>query len=112
MPDIPWLSFLWVVAKIYLVVVVIFWFRGSFPRLRIDQLMSFGWKVLIPLSFVNLLITAIYLFYGWPAWTSTIMSVIATFGTGFVIYRRVVTPAKQTVQERLAQARAYRSVEA
>ena len=112
MPDIPWLSFLWVVAKIYLVVVVIFWFRGSFPRLRIDQLMSFGWKVLIPLSFVNLLITAIYLFYGWPVWTSTILSVVVTFGTGFVIYRRVVTPVKKTVKERLAQARAYRSVEA
>jgi NADH-quinone oxidoreductase subunit H len=62
-------------GKTYLVVTFIFWVRGTYPRLRIDQLMSVGWKLLIPLSFANIIITGIQLFYGWPAWTLTIMSV-------------------------------------
>ena len=61
-------------AKTYLVVLVIFWIRGTYPRLRIDQLMSLSWKVLIPLSFVNIILVAVQLFYGWPAWTLTLMS--------------------------------------
>lgn len=61
-------------GKTYLVVTFMFWVRGTYPRLRIDQLMSFGWKVLIPLSFINILITGFQLFYGWPAWTLTAMS--------------------------------------
>ncbi len=61
-------------GKTYLVVVFIFWLRGTYPRLRIDQLMSIGWKVLLPLSFANILIAAFQLFYGWPSWTLTLMS--------------------------------------
>ncbi len=61
-------------AKTYLVVMVIFWIRGTYPRLRIDQLMSLGWKLLIPLSFVNIMITGVQLFYGWPSWSLTLMS--------------------------------------
>jgi len=61
-------------AKTYLVVLVIFWIRGTYPRLRIDQLMSLSWKVLIPLSFINIILVAVQLFYGWPAWTLTLMS--------------------------------------
>lgn len=61
-------------AKVYSVVLVIFWIRGTYPRLRIDQLMSLSWKVLIPLSFVNITLVAAQLFYGWPTWTLTLMS--------------------------------------
>ena len=65
------------VVKTYLMVLVIFWLRGTYPRLRIDQLMSFGWKVLTPLAFLNVILTAVYQFYGWPSWTLTLMSVVA-----------------------------------
>ena len=65
---------IWFLAKVYLVILVIFWVRGTFPRLRIDQLMGFAWKVMVPLSFLSVVMTAIYQFYEWPAWTLTIMS--------------------------------------
>lgn len=49
---------IWFLAKTYLLVFVIMWFRWTFPRLRFDQLISFSWKVLIPLALANLIITA------------------------------------------------------
>ncbi len=65
----------WFLFKTYLVVGLFFWFRGTYPRLRIDQLMAFGWQVLIPLSFVNLILMAIVIFYDWPLWAMTAISV-------------------------------------
>ena len=64
-----------VLAKTYAVVLVIFWLRATYPRLRIDQLMSLGWKALIPLSFAAVLIAAAQQFYGWPIWSLTVLSV-------------------------------------
>jgi len=57
----------WFLGKTYLVILIIIWLRGSLPRLRVDQLLSLAWKVLIPLAFLNLLLTGIYLLYGWLA---------------------------------------------
>jgi NADH-quinone oxidoreductase subunit H len=50
---------LWVVLKMFLLVCVFIWVRATLPRLRYDQLMSFGWKVLLPLATLNALVTAI-----------------------------------------------------
>jgi NADH-quinone oxidoreductase subunit H len=50
---------LWVVLKMAVFVVLFIWVRATLPRLRYDQLMSFGWKVLLPLATVNALVTAI-----------------------------------------------------
>jgi NADH-quinone oxidoreductase subunit H len=52
---------LWMLIKILIGVFVFFWARASLPRLRYDQLMSFGWKVLLPLATLNVLVTAIVL---------------------------------------------------
>lgn len=45
--------------KTYIVILLFMWIRWTYPRLRIDQLMNFGWKVLLPLSFVNLMIVCV-----------------------------------------------------
>ncbi len=52
--------------KSTLMIFLIFWVRATMPRLRMDQLMSFCWKVLIEISFVLLLVTGFFLYYNWP----------------------------------------------
>jgi NADH-quinone oxidoreductase subunit H len=49
---------LWFLAKSYLVFAVLVWARFSLPRFRIDQFLGFGWKVLMPLAFLNLVVAA------------------------------------------------------
>jgi NADH-quinone oxidoreductase subunit H len=50
---------LWVLLKMAVFVILFIWIRATLPRLRYDQLMSFGWKVLLPLATLNALVTAI-----------------------------------------------------
>jgi NADH-quinone oxidoreductase subunit H len=50
---------LWVLLKMGLFLFLFIWVRATLPRLRYDQLMSFGWKVLLPLATLNALVTAI-----------------------------------------------------
>jgi NADH-quinone oxidoreductase subunit H len=52
---------IWFLIKTYFLIFVVMWARWTYPRIRFDQLMNFAWKVLIPFSLVNLLITAIVL---------------------------------------------------
>jgi NADH-quinone oxidoreductase subunit H len=52
---------LWMLLKITAGAVFFIWVRASLPRLRYDQLMSFGWKILLPLATLNVLVTAIVL---------------------------------------------------
>ena len=54
-PFLP--PFVWLFIKMILAALFMIWVRGTLPRLRYDQLMVLGWKVLIPLSLVNILVT-------------------------------------------------------
>jgi NADH-quinone oxidoreductase subunit H len=51
--------FLWFAAKVAFFLFCYIWFRGTFPRYRFDQLMSLGWKILLPVSLVNLLVVGL-----------------------------------------------------
>jgi len=55
-PFLPGIA--WFFIKVYFVIFMIMWFRWTFPRVRFDQLITFAWKILIPLAFANLIITA------------------------------------------------------
>ena len=58
----PWeeyLGWIWFLVKTILVVAVFSWIRATFPRLRIDQIMAFSWKVMLPLSIINLAATTV-----------------------------------------------------
>ena len=55
----PWLpGVVWFIIKVLAICFLFIWVRGSLPRLRYDQLMNFGWKVLLPLALLNVLVTA------------------------------------------------------
>jgi NADH-quinone oxidoreductase subunit H len=49
----------WFIAKVFLLLFFYVWLRGTLPRFRYDQLMTFGWKFLLPLSLINLVVTSI-----------------------------------------------------
>jgi NADH-quinone oxidoreductase subunit H len=54
----PLLGVLWFTLKVYGFIVLMMWIRATLPRLRIDQLMSFCWKGLIPMALVNIVAVA------------------------------------------------------
>jgi NADH-quinone oxidoreductase subunit H len=58
-PGPGWLDPIWMLVKILALIFVFMWVRATVPRLRYDQLMSLGWKVLLPLATVNALVTAV-----------------------------------------------------
>ncbi|MCB2146243.1 MAG: NADH-quinone oxidoreductase subunit NuoH [Deltaproteobacteria bacterium] len=58
----PWLPpVVWLMLKIFIVALIMIWIRGTLPRLRYDQLMALGWKVLIPVSLINIVVTGAFI---------------------------------------------------
>lgn len=55
-------GWMWFLGKTYVMIFLFMWVRWTFPRLRVDQLMSFCWKFLIPVSLANILVTGISIF--------------------------------------------------
>jgi NADH:ubiquinone oxidoreductase subunit 1 (chain H) len=58
-PGPGWLDPIWMLAKIFVLLLLFIWVRATLPRLRYDQLMALGWKVLLPLATLNVLVTAV-----------------------------------------------------
>jgi NADH-quinone oxidoreductase subunit H len=58
-PSPAWMAPLWLMAKMMGLIFFFMWTRGTLPRFRFDQLMQFGWKVLLPLALVNIMVTAL-----------------------------------------------------
>jgi NADH-quinone oxidoreductase subunit H len=58
-PGPGWLDPIWMLIKIIALIFLFMWVRATLPRLRYDQLMSLGWKILLPLATLNVLVTAV-----------------------------------------------------
>jgi NADH-quinone oxidoreductase subunit H len=56
--ELPWLGVFYFFGKMILFLFLYIWLRGTLPRFRFDQLMSFGWKFLVPAAIINIVITA------------------------------------------------------
>jgi NADH-quinone oxidoreductase subunit H len=61
----PWIGVLWFLLKVSFFLFLYIWLRGTLPRFRFDQLMSFGWKFLLPVALLNVILTATFLFLRW-----------------------------------------------
>jgi NADH-quinone oxidoreductase subunit H len=57
--------FVWYIGKTFFIIWVMMWFKWTFPRLRIDQLLTLEWKYLLPINLVNILIMAFIVLMGW-----------------------------------------------
>jgi NADH-quinone oxidoreductase subunit H len=98
--NIPILGPVVMLTKIILVLIVMIWIRSTLPRFRYDRLMSFGWKVMLPLSFVAVLWTGVSLVvgdtFGSPiayGVVSAIFFVLLMLGGLFVLGREEDRPA-------------------
>jgi NADH-quinone oxidoreductase subunit H len=63
--EVPWIGAVWFLLKVVFFLFLYIWLRGTLPRFRFDQLMSFGWKFLLPVAIFNVILTATVLFFRW-----------------------------------------------
>jgi NADH-quinone oxidoreductase subunit H len=63
-------SYVWFLAKMIAIVFIFIWIRGTLPRLRMDQLMNFAWKFMLPLALINIVVAGIWHFmsHDWQRW--------------------------------------------
>jgi NADH-quinone oxidoreductase subunit H len=97
---LPW-QILLTVVKAAAIIFVVIWTRASFPRLRIDQLMSFSWKLLLPVSFAQIMVNGLILVYDLPYGRShALLAICSAAGVLFVasaINRSVTRPRPRPV---------------
>jgi NADH-quinone oxidoreductase subunit H len=101
-----------VFSKSFLIILTVMWISATFPRLRIDQLMAFCWKILLPFGFLQVLINGIVLTYD-PSETLRDIILFASSGIlllvmGYVIYLATKQPSRE---ERVGAILAARSVQ-
>jgi len=79
-------SWIWFLSKTYALVFVLVWFRGTFPRLRVDQLMGLAWKFLLPMALINILAAGLWVVGG--SWvTKWLISAFALIISYWVLVR-------------------------
>src|SRR6266404_7966791 len=77
------ISMFWFFSKLGAIILLNIWIRGTWPRVRVDQLMSFAWKVLLPMSIVNIIAVAMwhYITVRYIAWVVTTLWLVLWFVT-------------------------------
>jgi NADH-quinone oxidoreductase subunit H len=62
-PFLEWIpSYVWFFGKLFALICVFIWVRGTLPRLRVDQLMNFGWKFMLPMALINIFVAGTWRF--------------------------------------------------
>jgi NADH-quinone oxidoreductase subunit H len=82
-------SYLWFFAKLMALVFTFIWIRATLPRLRMDQLMNFAWKFMLPLSLVNIVAAGVWHFLGagplrWVVCTVLVFGAYVILGWGLM----------------------------
>jgi NADH-quinone oxidoreductase subunit H len=90
-------GFVWFFLKTYLLFLVMVWARGTLPRLRYDQLMAFAWKVLLPLTLVNLVLAAFVRELGLMSWHPIVLLAInvPVVMVMYMLYNRLYRAAQR-----------------
>jgi NADH-quinone oxidoreductase subunit H len=74
---------------------VFIWMRATLPRLRYDQLMSLGWRTLLPVGVANFMVVAVWIVWGWVAWA-------LAAGVIVVLYLGIRKLSTQRIEDSLA----------
>jgi NADH-quinone oxidoreductase subunit H len=82
-------SYVWFLAKMLGIVFVFIWIRGTLPRLRMDQLMNFAWKFMLPLALANIAVAGLWFFMRadwlrWPVCSAILLLAYITLGRGLM----------------------------
>ena len=78
--EVPWLGVFYFLGKVILFLFLYIWLRGTLPRFRFDQLMSFGWKYLVPAAIINIVLTATIQWSGVFDWGAKILKTSTGWG--------------------------------
>jgi NADH-quinone oxidoreductase subunit H len=81
-PFLEWIpSYFWFFGKLLGLIALFIWVRGTLPRLRMDQLMNFAWKFMLPMALVNILVAGVWRFMapGWERWLACSSLVIGPY---------------------------------
>ncbi|WP_193043764.1 NADH-quinone oxidoreductase subunit NuoH [Mycolicibacterium baixiangningiae] len=100
-----WWPLLWFTAKVWVFLFVFIWLRGTLPRLRYDQFMAIGWKMLIPVSLAWIMVVATahaVRDQGYDGWARGLLiaGTVATFLLTAVLWRTMRFRADRTVPDR------------
>lgn len=63
--SLPWMGVFWFMLKTLIIIFLMMWFRWTFPRLRVDQLLTLEWKYLLPINLFNIVFMAVIIWLNW-----------------------------------------------
>jgi len=95
-PFLP--SWVWFFGKTYALIFIMLWFRGTLPRFRVDQMMNLAWKLLLPLSLVNVIVTGFWFFVNPPLAIGGSIAILWLSGWILVRLNQSYLPEKRTYQ--------------